>query len=332
MFKTILSKLKPAQTNLSRAEEAMLTTLANPEKTAALVSRFEAALTAAPDYSAVRRFEESRLVQARLAMKRHVIDSERQRVAAVMQADQAICDQDLQTANENHATALRALGLCDSRREAVLKRLEPLEAEQTALGQAALQRAAAAQIEFDEAITTAAPEGEAIAATKLFQAQKDCEGGSVLNGPLGLRIVALQREIQAVSDAMDLQQSAVDQAAQARLDAQAALASLEYDRQAQALLEAYLAQRIAISAAQALQKPGAPTKVFWNQKIDKFESQISSTQRIIFGGDIDPRTRHLSNYAIDDLCRALEFKPNLSLLVSEFEAAQPESIEPEDTL
>lgn len=334
MLNKLFSKLKPSQTTThSPAEAAMLATLASPEKTALLISQLEAARDSEPDYSARRRHHETRLQHARLALTRHQLETERQRVASVLKRDQANAEKALQAANEAHATATQDLELHESKHLAVVKRLAPLETELLVLQQTLVKRAEDAQIEFDKAIALDNAEAESRAAIKLFEAKKSCESGSISSGPLGLRIAALQCEISTNTDAVVSNQGAVDQAAQDRLEAQAQLALVAYDRQSQALLEAYLAQRIAVNAAHAHQKPSEPTqKVFGNVKVDEFESQVSSSERIVFGERMDARSnRHLSSYITDNLCKALEFKPNLSLLIAPHEDSPAGPLEPSES-
>ncbi|MDD3936855.1 hypothetical protein [Rhodoferax sp.] len=333
MLNKIFSKLKPAQTiNHSPAEAAMLSVLASPEKTAQLVAQLESDLDATPQHSARRRLLVAKRDHARLALTRHQIDAERERVTSVLKRDQAKTDQALQAADEAHATATRELKLRESKRDAVVKRLAPLEAERLALEQAAVKRAAEAQIDFDAAIALDNAEAESRAAAKLFEAKEDCKHGA-LSGPLGLRIAALQREIESHADAVMSAQAAVEQAEKARLTTRAELALIEYDRQAQALLDAYVVQRIAVSAVPTHgRKPGGSLQtVLGCFPIDGFESQVSAPERIVFGGQISAyNQRHLPAHVADSLWRAMVFKPDLPLLMATFEDLPPEPSESTD--
>ena len=329
----IFSKLKPTQTTTpNQAETAMLAVLASPEKTARLISQLEADAGSETKYSR-RHLLNKKLDQARIAQSRHEIEAERQRVASVLRRDQATVDKALEAANEAHAKTTAELALHESKRVAVVNRLAPLEAERLVLEKAAMTRAADAQIEFDAAIAKDNAEAEISAADKLYQAKKACKAGIFSNSPLGLRIAALQCEIKSHTDTVSSTQSEIDKIQQARLVSQARLALLEYDRQAQALLDVWMVQKAAIRAVMEKTNQGQSIlRTLGCYAVDLFESQFSSPERIVFGGQIDVyQQRHMPISTAERLCNAMAVKPNLSILTATFEDLPAEDSEPSES-
>lgn len=336
MLNKLLSKLKPASNaSHSPTETAMLATLASPEKTAQLIAQLTAARDAEQDYhgNPRRGLLSEKLKHLGVVAMRHHLDAERQRVLDVTKRDQASAEKALRSANEDQATALRELASHEDKRQAVVNRLAPLEAELSALQQTLVQFAQEAQIEFEAAIAQDNADAERKAAAKLFEAQQNFDSTAVLTGPLGLRIAALRSEIDAHNAIVVSRQSAADQAVQAHLVAQAELALLDYDRQAQALFEVFLVQGAAAEAAQGVDKNGLPIQAVAN-RIAEFEAQISSPERIVFGDAITAyNNRHLPYGLTQQIFKALMFKPDLKLLLARLEdlpeapLAPPESTE-----
>ena len=328
MLNKIISKFKPTQAaKQSEAEVAMLSLLASPEKTAQLIAQLEAAVAVEVKHSPRHTLFAEKLKQANLALSRQKLEAERRRVAELWRRDQATANKALKDAEEEHSIATNELALRESKRTAVVQRLAPLEQEHLAVQKVAAKRVEEAQSAFNAAIALDDPEAEARAAQVLYQANKECESGAGLSGPLGLRIDALKNEIQSHSDAVTSSQTAVEGAEQAVLHAKADIALLDYDRAAQALLDAFVTQRVAVANAFASNR--GPHDRFISslgaQAVDGFEAQVSSSERIVFGGSIDAyNQRHLPRHVVDQLWR--EGKPNLVILMANPDDLAAESL------
>lgn len=288
MLTKLISKFKTAQpTNQSPAESAAADMISTPEKAASLLAQIEVARDAEEKYSPRYNLLSKQHEQVSSVLRRHATDAERTRVAGVVQRDMAAAEKALTAAHEQHAIASGNLSTALAKREALLTRLQPLEAEKIQAQQQVEERALTAQKEFDGAIAVGDVAAEKLAADALYQAKNDCQSGSALMGSIDLRINAVRNELEIAADLVSVQETAVAQADQARLIAQAELALLEYDRQAQALFDAFLKQRVAVSAyMDCLPRVAYQSTHFSGRMVDHFEAQISSPERIVFGSSI----------------------------------------------
>lgn len=325
MLSKLIARFKADEPVAQNTDEiAAADAISTPEKVAALLARLDADIAAEPHFGSRYRLLRSQHDQATLAALRHQIEAERQRVAAVVKRDKAQAEKTLADANEQHTAAVARLGAVQAKHQAAADRLEPLEAELKKTKQQAGERAAEAQNAFDAAIATGDEVAETAAAEKLYQAQEELKRGGTLAGPLGLRIGALRRELEAVAAAVDAAAGSVDEAARACLRAKAELSFVEYDRQAQALLDAYLAQRAAEAAC-----VGDPEARSINRRaVGNFEVQICSPERIVNGLRMDAYNRRiLPVYIIASLLDAVTKTPNLKVLAARVEDLQPDEVD-----
>lgn len=331
MLSKIISKFKtPDAVTKNTAEAAAAETISTLEKTASHIARLEVARDAETKYSSRHQLLAKQHEQASIAARRYEVEAERKRVAGVVQRDKATAEKALDAANDQHAIATDNLKKAQAKHHAISARLQPLEAEQTNALAKAQEQAAAAKTEFDAAIAAGDDTAESIAAERLFQAKENSESGTALNGPLALRIEALRNELVVAADLVTVQEKAIQQATKAGLQAKAELALVEYDRQAQALLDAYVAQRVAVSACGGVSTPGAGWATgFSGRTVDQFDVQISSSERILLGARIDAyNNRHLPSHAVTQIIDAMT-APDLSILAAKVEDLPPEII-PED--
>ena len=321
MFSKLIAKLKKSDTNTrTAAETAALASIDTPEKARGLVSYLEAEKNAARKHSPRYNLLCKQHEQAEIAAHCHEIEAERNRVAQVIQRDQATAQKALTDANALHAGALASLKAAQQKTSAIAARLQPLENELQAKQLSAEASAAAAQIEFNAAIAKGDQAAETMAAEALYQAQQACKNGPALEGPLGLRVEALRREMAAIELAVGAAEKEIKEAHQAQLDAHAAIALIEYDRQTQALLDAFFIQKTAVWNAMAQRPTHAHqvTKVALGlNPVEMFEPQVSSTERIIFGSRIDVyNQRHLPSYVTDWAWLSLKAPPDLAVLAT----------------
>lgn len=326
MLKKLFSTFKATESATTNPEEAAAAdAISTPEKVAALLARLDAEIAAAEpkfgnQYKLLRRQHD----QATLAALRHQIEAERQRVAAVVKRDKAQAEKTLADANEQHAGAVARLGALQAKHQAAADRLEPLEAELKKAKQQAGERAVQAQKAFDAAIAKGDEVAETAAAETLYQAQEELKRGGTLGGPLGLRIGALRRELEAAAAAVDAAAGSVEEAEHACLRAKAELAFVEYDRQAQALLDAYLAQRAAAAACGT----GPKARSINSSAAGTFEVQICSPERIVNGRRMDAyNKRVLPGSIVASLLDAVTKTPNLKVLAARVEDLQPDEVD-----
>lgn len=331
MLNKLISRFKaPQAATPNPAHVAAADTISTLEKAAGLVAQLEAARDAEEKFSPRHRFFSKQHEEAARALKRHELDAERKRVASAVQRDKAAAEKSLSLADEQHAIASGNLNTALARREALTTRLEPLEAEKTQAQQQAEERALVAQKEFDAAISAGDIEAEKLAAAALYQAKNDCRSGSVLMGPIDLRINAIRSELAIASDLVSVQEAAIAQADQARLIAQAELALAEYDRQAQSLFDAFLKQRVAVNACLAsLPNTAYRSHPFNGRAVDQFETQVSSPGRIVFGSSIDVyNNRYLPAHIYMGIFEAVSAEPNLAVLAASVDDLPAETVEP----
>lgn len=312
MLKKLLSTFKVLQPlTQNPAETEAADAISSPEKTAALLVRLEASIAtyAETPNSPRRMMLRSQHGQAMLASRRHAIESESQRVAAATQRDKANGEKNLEKANQAFAGVDRVFLEKKARHLAVLARLEPLEAQLTLAIQGAVDQLSAAQAAFDAAVLKGDEPAEMKAAEKLYEIK-----ARTLNpaGPLQLRLAAIRREEIEAINALAAAEQKKSEANKAILRAQADLALVEYDRQVQALLDAYVAQAIAVGKCSDRVSPSA--------KIASFEAQVSSGERIVFGGRMDNfSNRHLSAFVVRDMIADMTKEPDLAMLAANVE-------------
>ena len=319
MLNKLISKFKATQTAAPNpAHAAAADAISTPEKAASLVAQLVAARDAVETHSPRHRFFSNQLQEARRVLKRHELDEERKRVASAVQRDMAAAEKSLSLADEQRAIASSNLNTALAKRQALLTRLQPLEAEKAQAQQQAEEHALFAQKEFDSAISAGDIAAEKLAAAALYQAKNDCQSGSALMGPIDLRINAIRGELVVASDIVSVQEAAIAQAEQARLIAQAELALVEYDRQAQSLFDAFLKQRVAVDACMAsLPNTEHRRHPFSGRTVDQFEAQVSSPGRIVFGSSIDAyNNRYLPSHTYMPAVYAAGAKPDLAVLAA----------------
>ena len=92
------------------------------------------------------------------------------------------------------------------------------------------------------------------------------------------------------------------------MQAKAALALVEYDRQVQVLLDAYAAQAAAVAKCSGALTPA--------MKIGPLDIDVSSTERVVFGNRIDAlsRRRMPSPFLIKDMINDMTATPDLAIL------------------
>lgn len=194
----------------------------------------------------------------------------------------------------------------------MLARLEPLESQLALTIQNAADSLGSAQAAFDAAVLKGDEPAEIAAAEKLYQMETE---GKTAAGPLQLRLEAIRREEVDAKNALAAASQAKQDANNLILQAKATLALVEYDRQAQALLEAYVTQAIAVKASGC------------KRGLKAFDVQVFSAEHIVGGRGMDAyNNRRLPGYAIDGLVTTMSTEPNLAILATTVEdIAEPQS-------
>ena len=307
MLKKLLSTFKVLQPSAQTPAEAEAAdSISTLEKTAALLARLDASIAALADTpnSPRRTMLRKQHAQAMLASRRHAIESEGQRVTAATQRDKISGEKSLEKAKQAFASAERVYLEKQSRHLAVLARLAPLESQLTLAIQGTADQLSAAQAAFDAAVLKGDEPAEMKAAEKLYELKAGTRNPA---GPLQLRLAAIRREEIEANNAMAAAEQEKNEANDAILHAHAELALVEYDRQAQALLAAYMVQAIAVKKVSNKVSPSA--------KIDAFSAQVSSGERIVFGKRMDNfSNRHLSNFTVRDMVNDMTTEPDLAIL------------------
>lgn len=323
MLSKLIAKFKTPEPVAKNPEEARAAALIDtPEKAAALVANLETALDAEPEFSWRRRqLLKDQREQAALAVRRFENEAERQRVAAVLQRDKAQGEKALSEASGALARANDQLNAAKAKHQAAADRVAPLEVELQKSKQQAEDRVAQAQAAFEAAVGKGDEAAEALAAESLFQAQEDRRRGGPQAGPLGLRIGALRREREQAAAAVATAQAGAEDAQQAVHLAKAELALVEYDRQVNALLDAFLAQRVAIVACGSGKNAAAVRAAC----VNNFQVQASKPERILHGrGLTGYNNRYLPGYTVDSMLVAATKAPDLKVLALKLEDLPPE--------
>lgn len=313
MLVKLLSKFKashPAAQNPAETKAAQ--SIGTAEKTAALLIQLEADRAAAKSGTERHKVICKQQKEAELARGQHQIESERQRVAATIERDKASGQKALEKAQESLASADAALLKSQARNRAVLARLEPLEAQLTQAKQDAADQLNAAQKAFDTAVISGDESAEVAAAEKLYQLKTESNNPA---GPLQLRLGAIRNEEIEVKNALAAAEQEKHDANKAILRAKADLALVEYDRQVQALLDAYVTQRIAVNAC--------GEKIY--SMPDLFGAQVGSAERIMFGKKIDGYSQKvLPKYAVEKIISDMSAEPDLAILaINAEDVAEP---------
>ncbi|CAN5353942.1 hypothetical protein BH10PSE16_BH10PSE16_43410 [soil metagenome] len=221
-----------------------------------------------------------------------------------MQRDKANGEKSLEKAKQAFASADRVFLEKQSRHLAVLARLVPLESQLTLAIQGTADQLSAAQSAFDAAVLKGDEPAEMVAAEKLYELKAGTKNPA---GPLQLRLAAIRREEIEANNALATAEQEKNEANKAILHAQADLALVEYDRQVQALLDAYVAQAIAVAKCS---DKVSPTAI-----IHLFQAQVSSGERIVFGRRMDNfNNRHLSAFVVRDMIADMTKEPDLAIL------------------
>ena len=305
MINKLLSTFKTRQPDArSAAENEAAKSISSPAKAAELLARLQAdfAATEGEATPARRNMLRKQVEQAELAIRRHDIETERQQVAAALQRDKDSGEKDLEQAQKSLASADQVVTKQQDRHRAVLARLEPLQAQLALTIQNAADNLLSAKTAFDAAVLTGDEPAEIAAAEKLYQLEAE---GKTAAGPLQLRLDAIHREEIDARNALAAASQAHQDAGNSILQAKAVLALVEFDRQAQALLEAYVTQAIAARACGAMAV----------SNVSVFDVQVSSAERIVGGKGIDAfNNRHLPGYLIDGIVTTMFAKPDLAIL------------------
>lgn len=313
MLSKLLSKIKttpmPAQ---NPAEAAALESISTVEKAEALQTRLKAAQDACDHSMPVRRnLLRRQSEQVDLAIRRLQIEHERDRVASVMQRDKARYDEDLKRAEDDLARADVELKTRQDQHGAVADRLKPIEAALAQIAVDAAARVEAAQRAFNAAVVQGDEAAETAAAEALIQAKNESNSGTdVKSGALRLRLEAIRREEAEAGDAVGAATQALQAAQAAILQAKAELAVLEYDRQAQALLNAYIAQHNAVAAC-------GSSLVGSRHRVETPEISIGSVERIMFSDRTsDYNKKRMPLYMVHGLANSMAAAPDLSVLAA----------------
>lgn len=262
----------------------------------------------------------SQIEEVKLAIIHHAVNDERARVEATFKRDSLTCAAAKSQAQESHCAATEKLQEANAKHQVIIDRLTPLQDELARSRVAAKEAAKTAQANFDAAIAAGDTSAETIASERLYQALKATDVGGT-SGPLTLRIAALQRELDATVQAVIAAKDFLAAADKAIAYAEADFALLDYDRQVQNLLDAWVIQKAAVLSTmkhdQARKKFMSTTGAF---AVDLFELQISSHERILFGLKMDVyNRRHLPIWICDQLVKAAMGTPNLEILAAKVE-------------
>jgi hypothetical protein len=316
MLNKLLSTFKTRQPDTrSAAENEAAKSISTPEKAAELLAQLQAAVEIAEQGPnlARRNMLRRQRDEAALACRRHGIEAERQQVAAALQRDKASGEKDLEQAQKSLASADQVLTKQQDRHRAVLARLEPLESQLALAVQVAADQLDSAKTAFNAAVLKGDEPAEIAAAEKLYQMESE---GKTAAGPLQLRLEAIRREEVDAKNALAAASQAKQDANNLILQARATLALVEYDRQAQALLEAYVNQAIAVRARGAVTGP----------TVHVFDMQVSSAERIVGGNGVS--NGRLPGYVLDGLVAAMLAEPNLAILATRIEDIEEPQSEP----
>ena len=307
MINKLLSTFKTRQSDTrSAAENEAAKSISSPEKAAELLARLQAAIEIAeqgPDL-VLRSMLRNQREQAAIACRRYGIETERQQVVAALQRDKASGEKDLEQAQKSLVIADQVVTKQQDRHRAVLARLEPLESQLALTIQNAANSLHFAQAAFDAAVLKGDEPAEIAAAEKLYQMEAESKTAA---GPLQLRLNAIRREEIDTKNALAAALQTKQDASNSILQAKAALALVEYDRQAQALLEAYVTQATAVDACGAMAR----------RKVQVFDMQVSSAERIVGGKGVS--NGRLPGYVMDGIVSAVSVEPNLAILATRVE-------------
>ena len=323
MINKLLSTFKTRQPETrTAAENEAAKSISTPEKAAELKARIQVAINTADAGSnlALSALLRSQLEQATLACRRHDIETECQRVAAALQRDKASGERDLEQAQKSLASTDQVVTKQQDRHRAVVARLAPLESQLALTIQNAADNLASAQAAFDAAVLKGDEPAEIAAAERLYQMETE---GKTAAGPLQLRLAAVRREEVDAKNTLATALQAKQDANNLILQAKANLALVEYDRQAQALLDAYVTQAIAVGACSAMRI----------SKVNIFDVQVSSAERIVHGKVMNSfNNRHLPGYVIDGIVTTMFAKPDLAILATRVEDIAEPLPDPQEDL
>jgi hypothetical protein len=310
MLNKLISKFKtPEVVTQTPAEAAAAESISTLEKAELLENQLDAAQRAENGPSPRRELLRKQMKQAWIAVQHHRMADEKTRVAALMKADKISADMAIKAANEAYPVAASYLVAEQEKHHSIAARLVPLEAGLNKARQQVKDGCATAQKEFDAAIASGDEVAEVAAAEKLFKAEKLSNQDAPLSGPLELRIAALRRELAAADARVSAAEVDLEDASQACLKANAELALLEYDQQAQALFEAYLVQRRVVNACGDGVNLSFP-------KVNDFVFAVSCRDRITFNSAMHEKNGRLSCDASNEFINALTSTPNLSVLAT----------------
>ena len=322
MLQKLVSKFAKSEPtkSLSPAELDAQASIATIDGCYQLLEKLEVSVKLNIDNSERKRLLRGQIEEVKLAIIHHQVNDERARVDAAFKRDSVTCNAAKSHAQESHRAAAAKLQEANAKHQVIIDRLTPLKDELARNRLAAEEAAKTAQDNFDAAIAAGDASAETIASEKLYQALKATDDGG-MSGPLALRIAALQREldvaVQAVAAAKDLV-SAVDKSI---AYAEADLALLDYDRQVQKLLDAWVIQKVAVrSTAKHNQVGRTFISTAGAFAVDLFELQISSHERTLFGPKMDVyNLRHLPNWVCEHLVKFASGTPNLQTLAAKVE-------------
>ncbi len=267
--------------------------------------------------------------EAELAKFRHKVDAERTRIEDVFKRDIVACDAAKSAAQVSHQAAVAKLQEVNAKHQGIIDRLSPLQDELARSRVEVEEAAKVAQSNFDAAIAAGDTAAETIASERLYQAIKAAEAGGV-NGPLTLRIAALQRELDASEQVVADVKNLVAEAEKSIVDADADLALLSYDQQVNLLLDAWVTQKAAVNMALKHHPSGSTLRTATGSlEVALLDIQIGSPERALFGASMDYK-RKLPQWVCENLVKAAMGTPNLEILAAKIEdlpanEAQPQS-------
>ncbi len=330
MFKKIASKFAKSEPSkkLTPYELDAQASISTLDGCYQLLDKLQASRTASLGLGDWKRtsFIDRQMKEAELAKIHYQVNEERARVEAIFKRDSMTCDAAKSAAQESHLAAVAKLQEVNVKHQGIFDRLIPLQDELARSRVEAEEAVKVAQANFDAAIAAGDTSAETIAAEKLHLALKVVDVGG-MSGPLTLRIAALQRELDAAGQVVADVKNLVAGAEKAIADTDADLALLSYDKQVNLLLDAWVAQKAAVSLALKHHPSGRTFRTATGSlEVDLLDIQIGSPERALFGASMDYK-RKPPQWVCEALVKAAMGSPNLEILaakVDDLPAMEPE--------
>lgn len=223
------------------------------------------------------------------------LEAERKRVVDAVAQKKAEATSAIDAAKKRVDAAAADFEAAANRLESVQGRVSTLSAQMDTVNQALMSEVEIAEKAFQHAVSTQAGDEAENAASAALLAARKALGSADEPASLRMRLGALRGELDTVTAASCQAQQVLDDAKAAWLSAVAALRLVEYDEQAQALLDSFARADVAFRAANnraLLDMAGV------NQPIVQF----SNTGHVVFGGRLTVHNnRTLSERAVQNL-------------------------------